>query len=128
MPCPISTLPGNTVTVSLRLIRSQRSRRRLPSRLPGSFRGATVFSELLMRPPLNATLRLASYNFPSRDALDRFEHSMMGSATAQIAFDRGTDLRFAGAWIDIEQCLGSHDDASHAVAALCRLFVKEGLL
>jgi hypothetical protein len=45
IPCPISTLPGNTVIVPSALMRSHRSRRLFASRLPGSSRRAVLLSD-----------------------------------------------------------------------------------
>ncbi len=52
----------------------------------------------------------------------------MGAAPAKIAGQSLLDLRIGGFGSFIEQCLGRHDHAVDAVAALRGLLIDEGLL
>ncbi|MNP51905.1 hypothetical protein D3C76_1462600 [compost metagenome] len=52
----------------------------------------------------------------------------MGAAAAEIGRQLVANLRLAGVRIAVEQGLGRHDHAVHAVATLRRLLLNESLL
>src|SRR5262245_20075060 len=130
MPCPISTLPGNTVTVPSRLMRSQRSSRRLAFKLPGSLRGAaagvSLISFLVTRHLSLVTGLPAGHVLSS--AFNGTQDPKMRAAAAQVALQGCANFRVRRARIGVEQGLGGHDDAGRAVAALRCLLGNERLL
>src|SRR6185437_15638902 len=63
-----------------------------------------------------------------RGALNRPHDAHVRAASAQNAVQCVLDIVAAGLRVVVEQCLGRHDHAVHAIAALHRLLIDESLL
>jgi hypothetical protein len=59
---------------------------------------------------------------------DGTHDSVVSAAAAKVAIQGGSDLRFSGFGISVQQGLSLHDHAGSAVTTLGRLLVDKGLL
>src|ERR1051326_3722868 len=68
---------------------------------------------------------ICSCGAPSGGAQNRADDPIGAAAASKIASQCLADLCFAGMRRPVEQCLGGHDHAVDAIAALHRLFCNE---
>src|SRR6476660_10264151 len=114
IPWPISTFPVRISITPSGLTATQRSRRVLRARLKG--RKVVVISD----GPALAHLLAGT--------ADRTQDAIVGTTTAKMDVEFGSDLCVRRRRIAAKQGGRAHNDTGQAVAALTRMILDEGLL